>query len=62
MKNTMKRILAVAICVVMTLIAAPLSGSVGLDLPDLFNLKAEATTSVPASVPECPYGDIITMM
>ena len=52
MKNTMKRILAVAICVVMTLTAAPLGGFAGLNLSDLFSIKASAL-----DVPECPYGD-----
>lgn len=52
MKKTIKKILAVMMCALMTLTAAPLIGSVGFDLPDLFSLKAEAT-----SVPECPYGN-----
>lgn len=52
MKKTIKRILAVTMCVLMTLTAAPLSGLAGLDLPDLFSLKAEATNGIS----ECPYG------
>lgn len=40
--KTYKRILAVILCVVMTLTAAPLSGFVGLDLSSMFDFKAEA--------------------
>ncbi len=48
MKKTVKRILAMMLVVVMTIGAAPLSGFVGLKLPDLsilFAQKAEAATS-----------------
>ena len=44
MKKTFVRLLAVAMCVVMTLTAAPLGGFVGLDLPGLFDFKAEAAS------------------
>ena len=47
MKRRFKRILSVLLVVVMLLTAAPLSGFVGLDLPnlaDLFSLKADAAT------------------
>ncbi len=42
MKKTLVKVLAVVLCVVMTLSAAPLSGFVGLELPSLFDFKAEA--------------------
>ena len=45
MKRRFKRILSVLLVAVMLLTAAPLSGFVGLDLPnlaDLFTLKADA--------------------
>ncbi len=44
MKKTFVRLLAVVMCVVMTLGAAPLSGFVGLELPSLFDFKAEAAS------------------
>ena len=40
--KTYKRILAVILCVVMTLTAAPLSGFVGLELPSLLNFESKA--------------------
>lgn len=40
-------------CALMALTAAPLSGLVGLELTDLFSLKAEAINGIQ----ECPYGD-----
>ncbi|MBQ2963843.1 MAG: hypothetical protein IJE14_04195 [Clostridia bacterium] len=52
--KTYKRILAVILCVVMTLTAAPLSGFVGLELPSQFNFKAEAAT-----IASYNQGDII---
>ena len=52
--KTYKRILAVILCVVMTLTAAPLSGVVGLELPSLFDFEAEAAT-----VSSYSQGDII---
>lgn len=52
--KTYKRILAVILCVVMTLTAAPLSGFVGLELPSLFDFEAEAAT-----VSSYSQGDII---
>ena len=39
-----KKALAVVMCVVLTLTAAPLGGFVGLDLPSLFDFKAEASS------------------
>lgn len=42
MKKLFKKSLAVIIVVVMALTATPLSGFVGLDLPSLFDFKAEA--------------------
>ncbi len=45
MKKTFVRLLAVAMCVVMALTAAPLGGFVGLDLPSLFDFRAEAASS-----------------
>ncbi len=42
--KTFKKALAVVMCVVLTLTAAPLSGFVGLKLPNLFDFKAEAAT------------------
>ena len=39
-----KRSIAIFLCVVMTLTAAPLSGFVGLELPSLFNFEAEAAS------------------
>ncbi len=42
--KTIKRIFAIFMCIVLTLTAAPLSGFVGLDLPNLFDFKAEAAT------------------
>ncbi len=48
MKRTFKRILASLLTVVMLLTAAPLSGFVGLELPDfgaIFSTKADAATS-----------------
>ncbi len=42
--KSFKRLLAVFMCVVLTLSAAPLGGFVGLELPSLFDLKAEAAT------------------
>ncbi len=44
MKKTFTKILSVVLCAVMVLGAAPLGGFVGLDLPQLFDLKAEAAT------------------
>ncbi len=50
MKNMLKRTLAVLVAVIMTVGSAPLSGFVGLELPDwldfskLFEVKAEATS------------------
>ena len=44
MKKILKKSLAVIMVVIMTLTAAPLSGFVGLELPSLFDLKAEAAT------------------
>jgi len=44
MKKMLTKLLAVAMCVVMTLTAAPLSGFVGLELPSLFDFRAEAAT------------------
>ena len=47
MKKIFKRVLTVMLTAVMLLTAAPLSGFVGLDLPnlaDLFTLKADAAT------------------
>ncbi len=40
--KTYRKILAVIMCVVITLSASPLGGFVGLDLPSLFDFKAEA--------------------
>ena len=42
--KTFKKVFAVIMCVVLTLTTAPLSGLVGLDLPSLFDFKAEAAT------------------
>ena len=42
--KTYRKILAVIMCVVITLSAAPLGGLVGLELPSLFDFKAEAAT------------------
>lgn len=42
--KTLKKALAVFLCAVLTLTAAPLSGFVGLDLPSFFDFKAEAVT------------------
>ncbi len=44
MKKMFTKVLAVVLCAVMALGAAPLGGFVGLDLPGLFDLKAEAAT------------------
>ncbi|MBP3329212.1 MAG: leucine-rich repeat protein [Clostridia bacterium] len=45
MKNFMSKILSVALALTIILCAAPLSGLVGLDLPDLFNIESKALTS-----------------
>ena len=42
--KTFKKVFAVIMCVVLTLTAAPLGGFVGLDLPSLFDFRAEAAT------------------
>ncbi len=42
--KTFKKAFAVIMCVVLTLTAAPLGGFVGLDLPSLFDFRAEAVT------------------
>ncbi len=42
--KTFKKALAVFMCVVMVLCSAPLSGFAGLDLPSLFDFKAEAAS------------------
>ena len=42
--KTFKKALAVVMCVVMTLTAAPLVGLVGLELPSLFDFEAEAAS------------------
>ncbi len=52
--KTFKKSLAVVMCVVMTLTAAPLGGLVGLELPSLFDFKAEAAT-----ISSYSQGDII---
>ena len=44
MKRTFTKILSVVLCAVMVLGATPLGGLVGLDLPGLFDFKAEAAT------------------
>ena len=44
MKKTYIKILSVVLCAVMVLGAAPLGGLVGLELPGLFDSKAEAAT------------------
>ena len=53
MKKTMKRILSIVLVVVMTIGIAPLSGFVGLELPE-FGTKASATT-----ITSYKQGDII---
>ncbi len=45
MKRFLKRALAVSLAVVMLVGSAPLSGFVGLDLPNLFDFKAEALST-----------------
>ncbi|MBQ3498325.1 MAG: leucine-rich repeat protein [Clostridia bacterium] len=45
MKKVMTKIVSVVLTVVMLLSAAPLSGLVGLELPQLFSFKSEALTS-----------------
>ena len=42
--KTFKKVFAVIMCVVLTLTAAPLGGFVGLDLPQLFDFKAQAAS------------------
>ena len=44
MKKTCIKILSVVLCAVMVLGAAPLGGLVGLELPGLFDFKAEAAS------------------
>ena len=47
MKNLFKKSLAVIMVVVLVLTAVPLSGLVGLNLPSLFDFKAEAASFTP---------------
>lgn len=46
MSKTITRLLAVAMCVVMMLTAAPLGGFAGLNLPGLFDIQAEAEENI----------------
>ncbi len=58
--KTYKRILATLLCVVLTLTAAPLSGFVGLDLPSLFDFKADATIHIGFGTLDCEVrGDLL---